>query len=101
MTRIPHHKNQFAHRQQYGRDGIVEMINLNTRIPYNRFKIQCILSTASITCPFLFSGRPCIRETNDCSKDQQFFDRMLQLSTPVKERKKIIHYFNLIEHENL
>ncbi|GFX84654.1 hypothetical protein TNCV_724611 [Trichonephila clavipes] len=46
-------------------------------------------------------GRPCIRETNDYRNDQQFCDRMLQLSTPVKEPKKIIQYSNLIEHENL
>ncbi|GFT88038.1 hypothetical protein TNCV_3039321 [Trichonephila clavipes] len=39
--------------------------------------------------PFLFSGRPCIRETNDCHHDQQFCDRMFKLSTPVKEHKKI------------
>ncbi|GFU50634.1 retrovirus-related Pol polyprotein from transposon 412 [Trichonephila clavipes] len=51
-----------------------------------------------ITRPGLFSDRPCIRETNNCRNDQQFCDRMPQLSTPIKEHKQIIQYSNLIEH---
>ncbi|GFS49199.1 hypothetical protein TNCV_2410391 [Trichonephila clavipes] len=39
--------------------------------------------------------------THDCRNDQLFCDSMLELSTPVKEPKKIIQYFNLIERENL
>ncbi|GFX18205.1 hypothetical protein TNCV_4305071 [Trichonephila clavipes] len=43
VTRIPHHTNQFARRQQYGRWSI------STSGYHNQFKIQCILSSVSIT----------------------------------------------------
>ncbi|GFX20120.1 hypothetical protein TNCV_1436801 [Trichonephila clavipes] len=85
--------NQFAHRQQYGRwnwrndqsqhpDTITGVLDtMYTLLNFHHLLI--------ITRPFLFSGR-LIRETNDCRNDQQFCNRMLQLSTPVKEPKKII-----------
>ncbi|GFW90453.1 hypothetical protein TNCV_76871 [Trichonephila clavipes] len=85
-------------------DRIGEMFHLNTSIPYTvQDTMHTLLSFHHlIICrPFLFSGRPCMRETNDCHNDQQFCDRMLQLSTSVKDPKKIIQYSNLIEHDNL
>ncbi|GFX72102.1 hypothetical protein TNCV_3050251 [Trichonephila clavipes] len=48
VTRIPHHTNQFAHRQQSVEDGIGKMID-STPGYHNRIKIQCKLSSASIT----------------------------------------------------
>ncbi|GFW31824.1 hypothetical protein TNCV_5039941 [Trichonephila clavipes] len=94
VTTIPYHTNQFARRQQYGRWNwrndpsqhpgtiIVSRYNVYSHeLPSPFFYL--------ITRPFLFSSRPCIRETNNCHNDQQFCDRMLQLSTPVKEHKKI------------
>ncbi|GFU76447.1 hypothetical protein TNCV_337071 [Trichonephila clavipes] len=63
VTRIPRHTNQFAHRQHFH------------HLPI-------------ITRPCLFSFRPCIRETNDYHNDQQFCNRMNQLSTPSKNTRK-------------
>ncbi|GFW57716.1 hypothetical protein TNCV_2926351 [Trichonephila clavipes] len=104
MTRIPHHTDQFAHRQQYGR---WNWRNDPSQHPdtiigsrYNVYSPQ--LPSPSYHHPFFsLQRRPCIRETNDCHNDQQFCDRMLQLSTPVQKPKKITQYSNLIEHENL
>ncbi|GFV97747.1 hypothetical protein TNCV_2313321 [Trichonephila clavipes] len=51
---------------------------------------------------FLFSGRPCVRETNESrSNDQRFCNRMLQLRTPVDGPKEITRYSNHIEHWDL
>ncbi|GFV56480.1 hypothetical protein TNCV_2209461 [Trichonephila clavipes] len=83
-------------------DGNGEMINLNTccviqNTMYTLLSIHHLLITIR---PFLFSGRPCIRETNGSrGNDRRFCDRMSQLSTSVKEPKKIIWYSNQIEHE--
>ncbi|GFW49816.1 hypothetical protein TNCV_3866821 [Trichonephila clavipes] len=77
VTRVPHYTNQLVHRQQYGR--------WNWRSDQSQHPVS----------------RPCIRETNESrSNDQRFFNRMLQLSTPVKEPMKITRYSNHTEREN-
>ncbi|GFW41444.1 hypothetical protein TNCV_465351 [Trichonephila clavipes] len=104
MTRIPHHTNQFAHRQQYGGwNWRNDQSQHPDTIPIQdiRYTLLSFHHLLIITHPFLFSGRPYIRETNDFHNDRQFSDRMLQFSTPVEEHKTIIRYSNLIKHENL
>ncbi|GFS83596.1 hypothetical protein TNCV_1658031 [Trichonephila clavipes] len=105
VTRIPHHTNQFVHRQQYGgwnwRNDQSQHPDAITGSRYNVYSPQFLLPSYHHPRPFLFSGRPYIRETNDFHNDRQFCDPMLQLSTPVKEHKTIIRYSNLIKQENL
>ncbi|GFT23848.1 hypothetical protein TNCV_3207191 [Trichonephila clavipes] len=104
MTRIPYHTNQFAHRQQYGgwnwRNDQSQHPDTITPIQDIRYTLLSFHHLI-ITLPFHVSGRPYIRETNNFHNDRQFYDPMLQLSTPVKEHKTIIRYSNLIKHENL
>ncbi|GFW87469.1 hypothetical protein TNCV_1301141 [Trichonephila clavipes] len=95
MTRIPHHTNQFARRQQYGgwnwRNDQSQHPNAKTGSRDHVYSPQFLSPSYHYPSFFLFSGRPYIQEAGDCSNDQQFFDRMLQLSNPIKEHKKIIH----------
>ncbi|GFX75962.1 hypothetical protein TNCV_2239331 [Trichonephila clavipes] len=104
MTRIPHHTNQFAHIQQYGgsnwRNDQSQHPDIITNTRYKVYSPQ-FPHLLIITRPFLFSVRPYIRETNNFHNDRQFCDRILQLSTPVKEHKTIIRYSDLIKQDNL
>ncbi|GFW68134.1 hypothetical protein TNCV_1880161 [Trichonephila clavipes] len=79
-------------------DRIGEVINFNTLIP---FKMQCIQPPSPSYHHQSFSLRRPTKYPRNQRNDQQFCDRMLQLSSPVKELKKIIQYSNLIEHEHL
>ncbi|GFU10053.1 hypothetical protein TNCV_1797431 [Trichonephila clavipes] len=63
---------------------------------------QIKLDEEAETFYLIKGGRPCIQETNEShSNDQRICDWMLQLSTSVKEPKKITWYSNHIGHENL
>ncbi|GFT71721.1 hypothetical protein TNCV_1081861 [Trichonephila clavipes] len=48
-TRIHHHTNEFAHRQQYGRWNWRNDQSQHPDTIYNRFKLQCIISSVYIT----------------------------------------------------
>ncbi|GFV91797.1 transposable element Tcb2 transposase [Trichonephila clavipes] len=58
-------------------DGILEVINLNTRwiIQDTMYTLISVYHPLIIIRPFLLSGRPCIRETESHSNDQRFCDR--------------------------
>ncbi|GFV88476.1 hypothetical protein TNCV_1242891 [Trichonephila clavipes] len=104
MTRIPYHTNQFAHRQQYGGwNWRNDQSQHPDTITNTRYKVYFPSVSITLSSPFLFtsaadpiSEKPTISTTTD-----SFCDPMLQLSTPVKERKTIIRYSNLIKQENL
>ncbi|GFY24889.1 hypothetical protein TNCV_2690801 [Trichonephila clavipes] len=76
MTRIPHHTNQFAHRQQYGRWNWRRNQSQHTWIPKPvQDTIYILLSfhhLIIITRSFSLSGRPSIRETSDRRNDQHY-----------------------------
>ncbi|GFS63063.1 hypothetical protein TNCV_3743201 [Trichonephila clavipes] len=95
MTRIPHHTNQFVHRQQYGswnwRNDQSQHPDTINGSRYNAYFPQ--LHLPSYNLPSFSLQRPTMYPRNQrLRNDQQFCDRMLQFSTPVKKPRKIIQY---------
>ncbi|GFY05495.1 uncharacterized protein TNCV_218771 [Trichonephila clavipes] len=104
VTRIPSHTNQFAHRQHNRRwnwrNDPSQHPNTITGSRYNVYSPQ--LPSPLYHHPFFSLQRPTMYPRNQrLPQRPAVFDWMLQLSTPVKEPKKIIQYSNFIEHKNL
>ncbi|GFU83876.1 transposable element Tcb1 transposase [Trichonephila clavipes] len=104
VTKIPHHTNQFARRQQYGgwnwRNDQSQHPDAITGSRYNVYSPQ--LLSPSYHHPSFSLQRPTLYPRN-----QRFPQRpsVLRPNTitfyPRKEHKTIIRYSNLIKHENL
>ncbi|GFU26912.1 hypothetical protein TNCV_1914201 [Trichonephila clavipes] len=91
MTRIPYHTNQFAHRQQYGGGNWRnDQSQHPDTITNTRYKVYSPQFQSPYHHPFLFhfSGRPYIRETNDCHNDRQFATQCSNFLPPSKNTKQ-------------
>ncbi|GFU46772.1 hypothetical protein TNCV_1771821 [Trichonephila clavipes] len=104
MTRIPHHTNQFARIQQYG--------GWNWRNDQSQHPESIIGSRYNVYCPQFLS--PSYHHPSFSLQRPTVYPRSHRLQHlpavfgpdnpafyPVKEDKKIIHWSNLIEQENL
>ncbi|GFV11179.1 hypothetical protein TNCV_2719221 [Trichonephila clavipes] len=104
MTRIPHHMNQFTHRQQYRRgnwrNDQSQGPDTITGSRYDVYFPQ--LPSPSYRHPS-FSLQRSTRYPRNQRLPQRTAVLRLEAPTfyPVKEPKKIIQYSNLIEHEKL